>query len=403
MVSKIPIILLLAGAAVMLASIFTSAKLATATSMIPEHSRARIRLYLRIHQLLMAFFFIGYLIVAYASLKDMAFVSEVFVSIIFFFGALFVLLGITLQSKMLQEIHSTISHLEKLVELRTANLVETNRALEQENHERAQAESALRTSMTETQQANEKLNHVNQNKERFIASLNHELRSPLSSIVSCTDMLSSSICAALDTQQQKYVMAMRKCALFLMKLADDVLDLARIDAGSEILDVAPASTSQLIEEVEELIHVQLEDKQLSINTHIDEDARALHVDHRRCKQILINLISNAIKLSPANSAITINARADNNDMVRLEVSDQGRGIEPDKSDKIFEDFYQADAQHDRAIGGIGIGLALTRRFVKLHKGEIGVESELGKGCTIWFTLPTQPTNEHANTQNNLPH
>jgi CheY-like chemotaxis protein/anti-sigma regulatory factor (Ser/Thr protein kinase) len=152
--------------------------------------------------------------------------------------------------------------------------------------------------------------------------------------------------------------------------------------SAQTIEVRP-----LIRSVESMISTELQKKRLHFATDVAKDVQAIEADERKTKQILINLFTNAIKYAPAGSEIRVVCRRVTGTWVRFSVIDRGVGIAESERERIFDEFHQVDRKRDEAIGGIGLGLALCKRLVHLHGGEIGVESKVGEGSKFWFTLP----------------
>ena len=171
-----------------------------------------------------------------------------------------------------------------------------------------------------------------------------------------------------------------------MDLINDLLDVAKIDAGEMKLIIAECLPEECFPAVISMIKSQLDKKNIKIEPCIDPSVKVIFCDIRKVKQIMINLLSNAIKYTPAGGVIKVDVMAEDNH-TKIFVTDKGIGISEANQKLIFDEFLQVDRARDEALGGIGIGLALTRRLVELHGGDIGVQSKLGEGSTFWFTLP----------------
>ncbi len=171
-----------------------------------------------------------------------------------------------------------------------------------------------------------------------------------------------------------------------MSLINDLLDMSKIDAGAMELELEDVSIDELINGMVSMMSRQFVKKKIKVKIIIEPELSVVMADLRKCKQILMNLLTNALKFTPKDGRVEICAVSDGDSGVKIEVRDTGIGIAEDKIDKIFSEFYQAENVIDEQLGGTGIGLALTRRLVELHDGKIGVESKLGKG-EYRFGLP----------------
>ena len=226
-------------------------------------------------------------------------------------------------------------------------------------------------------------------KDEFISTVSHELRTPLTSLRAALGLVTG---GALRSRPEK-MHQMLEIALGntdrLVRLVNDILDLERISSGKSELQLALCSAEDLLARAAGLQHAAATKADIRIATG-GEDV-TVWADQDRILQTLTNLISNAIKFSPAGSQIELTARnVDDNEAI-LEVSDQGRGIPADKLEHIFERFQQVDASDSRAMGGTGLGLAICRSIVTQHGGRIWASSEPGHGTTFHFTLPIKPS------------
>ncbi len=173
----------------------------------------------------------------------------------------------------------------------------------------------------------------------------------------------------------------------LLSQINDILDIAKIDAGAMEVQLGQYSPQEFINSPVAWMAAQFKKKKISVETSIDADISTMLVDCRKCRQIMLNLLSNALKFTPEDGQVNIGVLQKGDANLRVEVKDTGMGIEAHELQDVFSEFHQTDHARDEQLGGTGIGLALTRRLVELHGGDIGVESEFGEGSTFWFTLP----------------
>jgi PAS domain S-box-containing protein len=249
----------------------------------------------------------------------------------------------------------------------------------------------------ELSQANAELANAARLKDKFFANMTHELRTPLNGILGMADMLHEQFFGLLNEKQLSYVVIIGESGKLLLSIINDLLDTAKIDAGAMELIFEKANIKEIITTSVSLMKNQFKAKKLHIKTVIDPTLpTVILLDIKKCKQIMLNLLSNAFKYTATNGWIKVYAIYDSS-MLKVIVSDNGMGIENNELENIFVEFYQADRIRDQELGGTGIGLALTRRLVELHGGEIGVESELEKGSSFWFTIPIK--NQFQVTQN----
>ena len=226
------------------------------------------------------------------------------------------------------------------------------------------------------------------NKSEFLAAVSHELRTPMNGIVGMTEAL---IASELTDCQRNKVETIRDCAETLTSLLNDILDIARIEAGRLDLDLVPFDVNAHFRFADRLWRPRAAAKKVDFRIMVASDVPATVVgDERRIRQIVSNLISNAIKFTEAGGiSINVTSARDGDDRVRLrvEVADSGPGLDEASQGKLFQKFVQADASVVRRYGGTGLGLSISRNLVEMMGGTIGVDSAPGKGSTFYFELP----------------
>jgi signal transduction histidine kinase/ActR/RegA family two-component response regulator len=283
------------------------------------------------------------------------------------------------------ELEATNEIIDAEVRIRTSELAEARENLERVVEERT---SDLLEALACVQRTNVRLEEANRHKSHFLSTMSHELRTPLNAIIGFADLLEGEGFGPLNEKQKKYVRRIDDSGAHLLELINDVLDLTKIEMGAMELTLESVGVEELLQSASLMVAPQAEKKSVRMEVRVTGGDHAVRADRRRARQILLNFLSNALKYAPPDSAVTLTAVPTADGKVRMAVSDHGVGIDESKQEQIFEEFQQADRERDEALGGIGLGLALTKRLVELHGGEIGVNSALGEGSTFWFTMPS---------------
>ncbi len=242
--------------------------------------------------------------------------------------------------------------------------------------------------ITERKQYEHGLVQTDRLKSEFLANMSHELRTPLNSIIGYTDVLLMGLDGDLDEETLVDVKAIHDNSQTLLRIINDILDLAKIEAGRMTLELHEVNVKEVFDDIKTSNAGLLVNKSVEIKTDVKSGLPNFIVDPMRLNQILNNLVSNAVKFTE-KGAITLRAFTEQDWMV-LEVEDTGVGIKPEDLDAIFEEFQQADNSSTRTVEGTGLGLAITRSLAELHGGGITVTSEFGKGSTFTVRLPLEP-------------
>lgn len=230
------------------------------------------------------------------------------------------------------------------------------------------------------------LERANQLKSRFLASASHELRTSLTAIIGFSELLSDQTAGALNDKQRRYAHNILVSSQHLLLLINDILDLSRLEAGKMALNLQTVDLHTLVESTVAVLEQQAQQADLVFEVRLPPTMAPLTADPRQVRQILINLLANAIKFTPPGGKVLLTLEECHEEL-RLAVQDTGIGIAAADLPHLFDDFWQADHATARCHQGTGLGLALTRRLVELHGGRIAVASEPGQGSRFEVTLP----------------
>ncbi len=229
-------------------------------------------------------------------------------------------------------------------------------------------------------------------KSNFLNITSHELRTPISAIKGYIQMILKQKLGEINEEQKKSLEVVLRNANRLDHLIQDILDISRLDSGRMRFIPEQANIKTIVEEIVETLQSSADSKHIKINTMVEEPIPDLTIDQERIKQVIINLLNNAIKFSPDNSSINVNVRKEQDDIL-FEMQDFGRGIPDDQQNNIFDAFYQVKSNEDKKLGGVGLGLAISRGIILAHGGRIWVESTLDKGSKFTFSLPIKPVQD----------
>ena len=237
-------------------------------------------------------------------------------------------------------------------------------------------------------------------KSDFVARMSHELRTPLAAIIGYGELLADGITGPVNEEQKRQLTRIRWSANHLLSIIDEILSLARMEAGKENVDVHDCEVHQLLESVASMAEPLAAAKGLSFELEVPHADTTVRTDPMKLRQVLLNLISNAVKYTDEGT-VTLSSKAVDG-QVHFYVNDTGVGVSEDHLEKIFEPFWQVEQATTRRAGGTGLGLAVTRQFVDLIGGTIAIDSTFGKGSTFCVSIPATPPVPRAPIRDAVP-
>ena len=258
--------------------------------------------------------------------------------------------------------------------------------LDEERRQVARNARELERINLELQQAKEEAERGNRAKTQFLSNMSHELRTPLNAVLGFAQMLEQDERQPLAERHAQYVEQILKGGRHLLELINDVLDLARVEAGRVELQPGPVDPAAVLRECTQLIQPLADDAEVHLEVDIAADTPTIQSDPRRLRQIAINLMSNAVKYNHAGGRVTAGIGPNADGGVRLQISDTGRGIPAERQRELFHPFNRLGLEHS-GVEGTGVGLVVTRRLVERMGGEIRFSSEYGVGSVFWVDMP----------------
>jgi signal transduction histidine kinase len=252
-------------------------------------------------------------------------------------------------------------------------------------HEVQERTRELATALAQLDLKSRELEAASHHKSEFLANMSHELRTPLNAISGFSQVLRRELVGEINEKQAEYLDDVLTASRHLLSLIDDVLDLAKVEAGQIELRVAPFSLFDVLEGGAVVVRERATRGDVRVSVTSDPGITTVVGDERRIRQVIFNLLSNAVKFTPAGGEVKVNAERVDGE-IRISVRDTGPGISPEDQERIFQEFQQAEAGKEQREG-TGLGLALSKRLVELHDGRIWVDSKPGNGSTFTFTLP----------------
>jgi cell cycle sensor histidine kinase DivJ len=245
--------------------------------------------------------------------------------------------------------------------------------------ERKAQERAIEIARAESARANAA-------KSRFLATMSHELRTPLNAIIGFSEMLTNETLTFDAARRDEYARLINESGKHLLSVVNGILDMSKMDTGNFEITPEPFAPAPAIVSCCDLLALKAREAGVDIKTRIPAELPELVADRRALSQILINLISNAIKFTPRGGCVTVGALRDGQKLI-VSVEDTGVGIGEDDLQRVGEAFFQARASYDRRHDGSGLGLSIVKGLVRLHDGEIDIRSQLGEGTMVTVTLP----------------
>jgi signal transduction histidine kinase len=250
--------------------------------------------------------------------------------------------------------------------------------------ERKEAESEIINAKIEAEAAS-------RTKSEFLTTISHELRTPLNAIIGYSDMLIEEDFGKINDKQKRFSQHIHNSGKHLLELINDILDISKIESGKLELLYEDFILKDLMENVENIVKPLAIKKQIDLCFPADYEILSIKADRVKFKQILYNIMNNAVKFTPEKGTVVVSTKIKGNNL-EVSVKDNGIGISEESQKHLFTPFYQADSSCSREYQGTGLGLSLVRKLVNLHGGKVTVESVLGKGSTFTITIPINPEN-----------
>ena len=279
-------------------------------------------------------------------------------------------------------------HIKKISE----KLEIQNRELEAQKTELASQSAELTEQNTELEMQKKQLNEANQHKTNFLSNMSHELRTPLNSVIALSGVLSRRLVKKIETEEYSYLEIIERNGRHLLSLINDILDISRIEAGKEELEITNFNINNLISDVTGSVLPLAQQKNISLIHSDSNGSLFVSSDADKCRHILQNLIGNAVKFTEKGK-IEVHAHQ-NNERILISVKDTGIGISENNLNVIFDEFRQADGGTSRKFGGTGLGLAIANKYANLIGGEIKVKSILGEGSEFILIIPSKYADEN---------
>ncbi|MHB2017775.1 MAG: hybrid sensor histidine kinase/response regulator, partial [Candidatus Xenobia bacterium] len=251
-------------------------------------------------------------------------------------------------------------------------------------------EEELRQRNADLVQQNRRVEQATRLKSEFLATMSHELRTPLNAIIGFTEVLGEGLAGPLNPQQKEYLDTVLTSSKHLLRLINDVLDMARIESGRMEYHFEPVDIKQIVDEACRILRGLSARRQVRLSSYLDPELTDVLADGSKLKQIIYNYLSNALKFTQEDGDVQVKVLADGLERFRIEVHDTGIGIREEDRDRLFVEFQQLETGMTRRYAGTGLGLALTRRIVEGQGGQVGMLDRPGGGSIFFAVLPRHP-------------
>ena len=293
------------------------------------------------------------------------------------------------QLKLNDELRTRAGQMEAEVLQRAKEVQAGNEQLREANTQLAKRERERTVLYERLVEQNRLIQAANRMKSEFLANMSHELRTPLNAIIGFSELLSDGVPGPVNKAQKEYLEHVLTSGRHLLSLINDVLDLAKVEAGK--MEVRPELTdvAALVDEVRGVLRSRASERRIQVNVEVEPGLTGLLVDPGKLKQVLYNYLSNALKFTPLEGTVTVRARLEGDQEFRIEVVDSGIGIRPEDMGKLFTEFQQLESGMDKKYGGTGLGLVLTKRMVEAQGGRVGARSTVGQGSVFFAILPRE--------------
>ena len=320
--------------------------------------------------------------------------SQIVVLGVAFGGVLFALiLGYSISSSIVGPVKQMNRRLQEIAQENFSSRLEIPNRDELGN-----LASALNDMSNELGRLYREIHAASRHKSEFLANMSHELRTPLNAIIGFSQVLGERVFGELNEKQAEYIQDIHESGAHLLSLINDILDLSKVEAGRMELALKKFDVRLALDNALTLVKERSLRHGISLEVDLGSGLGTIVADERKLKQIMLNLLTNAIKFTPEGGSITVDANGAEN-RLQIAISDTGVGISPEDQKMIFEEFRQVSEKDGQAREGTGLGLTLTKKFVEMHGGEISVESEVGKGSSFRFFLPLNQV-KALQTENN---